>query len=178
MQAGPEGLYDRTLARHRDPKRIPPELDRSILSVRRRLQAHAAPATRYCLIGATAIRAELKALGVRPLPCGRTTWASLMCRLPHVRLQLRENSMMGLGRSAGEAQQGAGSWLGSVSYSTAVHQVESRKPRISRENQWPQVQIEPRNRFVRQSLIHIIGNLPPLLEPNLGSCHMRIERAP
>jgi hypothetical protein len=90
-----------------------------------------------------------------------------MCRLADVRLQLRENSMMGLGRSAGEAQQGTGSWPGSVRYSTAVHQVESRKPRISRENQWPQVQIEPRNRFVKQSLIHIIGNLPPLLEPNL-----------
>jgi hypothetical protein len=47
-------------------------LDRAILSVRRWLQDHAAPATRYCLIGATAIRAELKALGVCPLPCGRT----------------------------------------------------------------------------------------------------------
>src|SRR5439155_12581703 len=40
--------------------------------IRRRLQAHAAPATRYRLIGATAIRAELKALGIRPLPCERT----------------------------------------------------------------------------------------------------------
>ena len=114
MQAGPEGIYDRTLARHQDPQRIPPELEWSILSVRRRLQAHAAPDTRYCLIGATAIRAELKALGVRALRCGRTTWASLMCHLPHVRLQLRENSMIGLDRSAGEAQQGTGSWLGSV----------------------------------------------------------------
>ena len=67
-----QGLYDRTRARHRDPRRIPAELERAILSIRRRLQAHAAPATRYCLIGATAIRAELKALGVCPLPCGRT----------------------------------------------------------------------------------------------------------
>ena len=154
LEAGPEALYDLTRANHHVARRIPPELERAILSIRRRLQAHATPATRCTLTGAAAILAELKALGVRPLPCGRTTWASLMCRLPHVRLQLRENSMMGLGRSAGEAQQGAGSWLGSVSYSTAVHQVESRKPRISRENQWPQVQIEPRNRFVRQSLIH------------------------
>jgi hypothetical protein len=47
-------------------------LERAILSIRRRLHAHAAPATRYCSIGATAIRAELKALGVFPLPCGRT----------------------------------------------------------------------------------------------------------
>ena len=72
MQAGPEGLYDRTRARHQDPQRIPPELERAILSIRRRLQAHAAPATRYRLIEATAIRAELKALGVCPLPSGRT----------------------------------------------------------------------------------------------------------
>jgi putative transposase len=71
LQAGPEGLYDLTRARHVAP-RIPPELERAILSVRRRLQAHATPATRYCLVGATAILAELKALGIRPLPCERT----------------------------------------------------------------------------------------------------------
>src|SRR5436190_2067106 len=53
-------------------QRIPPELERAIVSIRRRLQAHASPTTRYSLIGATAIRAELKALGVRPLPCART----------------------------------------------------------------------------------------------------------
>jgi hypothetical protein len=54
------------------PQRIPPELERAILSVRRRLQAHATPATRYCLIGAPAILAELKSLGVRPLLCERS----------------------------------------------------------------------------------------------------------
>src|SRR5207237_9625029 len=53
-------------------QRISPELERSILSIRRRLQAHASPATRYCLTGAASIRAELKALGIRPLPCERT----------------------------------------------------------------------------------------------------------
>jgi hypothetical protein len=72
LEAGPEGLYDRTRANHHVAQRIPPELERAILSIRRRLQAHASPATRYSLIGATAIRAELKALGVRPLPCART----------------------------------------------------------------------------------------------------------
>ena len=66
-----EGLYDLTRARHVAP-RIDPALERAILSIRRRLQAHATPATRYCLIGATAIRAELKALGIRPLPGART----------------------------------------------------------------------------------------------------------
>jgi putative transposase len=71
LQSGPEGLYDLTRARHVAP-RISPELERAILSVRRRLQAHAAPATRYSLVGATAILAELKALGIRSLPCERT----------------------------------------------------------------------------------------------------------
>ena len=72
LEAGPEGLYDLTRANHHVAQRIPPELERTILSIRRRLQAHASPATRYCLIGAPAIRAELKALGIRPLPCERT----------------------------------------------------------------------------------------------------------
>lgn len=72
LQAGPEGLYDRTRANHHVAQRIPPELERTILSIRRRLQAHATPATRYSLIGAQAIHAELKALGIRPLPCART----------------------------------------------------------------------------------------------------------
>src|SRR5512133_1950400 len=72
LEAGPEGLYDRTRANPHVAQRISPELERTILSIRRRLQAHASPATRYSLIGATAIRAELKALGIRPLPCERT----------------------------------------------------------------------------------------------------------
>jgi hypothetical protein len=71
LEAGPEGLYDLTRARQVAP-RIDPALERAILTIRRRLQAHATPATRYCLIGAPAIHAELKALGFRPLPCERT----------------------------------------------------------------------------------------------------------
>jgi putative transposase len=72
LEAGPEGLYDLTRASHSSALRIPPELERTILSVRRRLQAHATPATRYCLVGAPAILAELKSLSIRPLPCERT----------------------------------------------------------------------------------------------------------
>jgi putative transposase len=72
LQAGPEGLYDLTRANHHVAQRISPELERAILSIRRRLQAHATPATRYSLTGATAIRAELKSLEIRPLPCERT----------------------------------------------------------------------------------------------------------
>src|SRR5262245_41186987 len=71
LEAGPEGLYDLTRARL-VVQRISPELERTILSVRRRLQAHATPATRYSLIGATAILSELQTLGIRPLPSERT----------------------------------------------------------------------------------------------------------
>ncbi len=72
LQAGPDGLYDLTRANHHVTRRIPPELERAILSVRRRLQARTSPANRYCLTGAASIHAELKALGIRPLPCERT----------------------------------------------------------------------------------------------------------
>ena len=54
LEAGPDGLYDLTRANHQVARRISPELERTILSIRRRLQAHATRATRYCLIGATA----------------------------------------------------------------------------------------------------------------------------
>ena len=89
LQAGPEGLYDLTRAHHHVAQRIPPELERAILSIRRRLQAHATPATRYSLIGATAILAELKALDIRPLPSPRTIERVLQrngLTAPHVRL--------------------------------------------------------------------------------------------
>jgi len=72
LEAGPEGLYDLTRASHHIARHISPELERAILTVRRRLQAHASPATRYSLIGAPVILAELKALGTRPLPSERT----------------------------------------------------------------------------------------------------------
>jgi hypothetical protein len=72
LDVGPEGLYDRTRANHHVAQRIPPELERAILFIRRRLQAHATPATRYSLTGAATILAELKTLDTRPLPCERT----------------------------------------------------------------------------------------------------------
>jgi transposase InsO family protein len=89
LQAGPEGLYDLTRANHHVTRRIPPELERAILSIRRRLQARTSPANRYCLTGAASIRAELKALGIRPLPCERTIERVLErngLTLPKVRL--------------------------------------------------------------------------------------------
>jgi putative transposase len=72
LESGADGLYDLTHATQHIAQRIAPEVERTILSIRRRLQAHTTPATRYRLIGASAILAELKALGVRPLPNPRT----------------------------------------------------------------------------------------------------------
>ena len=115
-----QGLYDRMRARHQNPQRIPWSGPSSPSAAGSRPKPRRPP---LLFIRATAIHAELKALGVCPrlradhrvsdVLSDRNT-ASLMCRLADVRLQLRENSMMGLGRSAGEAQQGTGSWLGSV----------------------------------------------------------------
>ncbi len=68
---GVAGLYDLTRANHQPP-RIAPDLERTILSIRRRLESQQHPQTRYSLIGASAILAELKALHVRPVPCERT----------------------------------------------------------------------------------------------------------
>ena len=75
LESGAEGLYDLTHATHHVAQRIAPELERTILSIRRRLQAHAAPATRYRLIGAPAILAELCASG-EPLLAGHVTIAA------------------------------------------------------------------------------------------------------
>jgi hypothetical protein len=79
-------------------------LERTILSIRRRLQAHASPATRYSLFGVSAILAELKALNVRPLPCARTIDRVLErngLTLPRVRLPTPATP--GVPRPAGRA---------------------------------------------------------------------------
>ena len=69
---GVDGLYDLTRACRHVARRIPPELERIILSIRRRLEAHGPPGNNYHLLGAAAILAEIKALNVRPLPSPRT----------------------------------------------------------------------------------------------------------
>jgi transposase InsO family protein len=86
---GPDGLYDLSRASYQIARRISPALERTILTIRRRLEAHAQPSTRYSLIGATAIIAELKALHVQPLPSARTVERVLQrngATLPKVRL--------------------------------------------------------------------------------------------
>jgi putative transposase len=89
LTLGPEGLYDLTRANHQVVNRIPPHIERAVISIRRRLAARATPQSRYTLVGAPQIRAELEALGYTPFPSLRTierivTRAGLSC--PPLRL--------------------------------------------------------------------------------------------
>jgi putative transposase len=92
LAMGPEGLYDLTRANQRVVNRTPPHIERTVLSIRRRLTARVTPQTRYSLVGAAQIRAELEVLGSTPLPSLRTierivAQAGLSC--PPVRLAQR-----------------------------------------------------------------------------------------
>ena len=85
---GPNGLLELTRA-NVQPRRIAPDLERTILSIRQRLASQTHPGTRYSLIGASAIVAELQALHIRALPSPRTIERVLErngVTLPKVRL--------------------------------------------------------------------------------------------
>lgn len=69
---GPEGLCELSRTPRTVLDRIPPQVERMVVSVRRRLEAHATPETRYQRVGAPTILAELKALQLTPLPGLRT----------------------------------------------------------------------------------------------------------
>jgi putative transposase len=47
LELGTEGLYDLTRANHPVVNRTPAHIERAVLSIRRRLGAHATPQTRY-----------------------------------------------------------------------------------------------------------------------------------
>jgi putative transposase len=68
---GPNGLFDLTRA-NVQPRRLAPDLERTIVTIRQRVASQTYPGTRYSLIGATTILAELQALHIRPLPSLRT----------------------------------------------------------------------------------------------------------
>lgn len=68
---GPNGLFDLTRSTTQ-PRRITPDLERSILNIRGRLTSQTHPGTRYSLVGAGSILAELQTLHIRPLPSLRT----------------------------------------------------------------------------------------------------------
>lgn len=72
LEAGSEGLYDISRARHVTVNRTPTHIERAILSIRRRLAARTTPQTRYALLGAPTIAQELKQLGISPVPTLRT----------------------------------------------------------------------------------------------------------
>ena len=69
---GPNGLFDLTRANVQQ-RRIAPDLERTILTLSgQRLASQVHPGTRYSLIGASTILAELQAVHIRPLPSLRT----------------------------------------------------------------------------------------------------------
>lgn len=72
LESGSGGLYDLSRGNRQVVNRTPPHIERAIVTIRRRLAARATPQTRYSLMGATQIRAELEALGHTPLPSLRT----------------------------------------------------------------------------------------------------------
>ena len=65
-------VYELSRAPRAMLERIAPQVERKIVSVRRRLEAHATPETRYQRIGAPTVQAELKALHLSPVPALRT----------------------------------------------------------------------------------------------------------
>jgi putative transposase len=72
VASGGEGLFDLTRAPATLVNRISPQLERAILTLRRRLMAHATPQPRYALTGAPTIREELRTLGYTNTPAWRT----------------------------------------------------------------------------------------------------------
>jgi len=71
QEKGPNGLYDQTRT-YVHPSRTSPDLERAIVNIRKRLASQKHPDTRYSLVGASSILAELAALHIRPLPSERT----------------------------------------------------------------------------------------------------------
>lgn len=85
---GISGLYDAD-RRSAQPRRISAELERIIVNLRQRLESPRYAHTRYGLVGASAIQAELRQLQVRPLPSTRTIERVLQrngLSVPRVRL--------------------------------------------------------------------------------------------
>lgn len=72
MESGPPGSSDTTRARRHVTNRTPPQVERAVISIRKRFAKRASAETRYGLVGATQIRAELTNLGYAPVPSVRT----------------------------------------------------------------------------------------------------------
>jgi len=69
---GPAGLHDSSSRPHHVANKTSSELETAVLHIRERLEGHQTDQTRYSLIGAPTIRAELEALGYYPLLALRT----------------------------------------------------------------------------------------------------------
>ena len=119
VASGYEGLCDLSRAHSPLVNRTPAHIERAVVSIRRRLAAHATPQTRYALVGAATIRAELEALGYAPLPSLRTIDRLLQrSRLTNPPLQLAR-------RISPEAYPGP-----QAHDSNQVHQVDVVGPRF------------------------------------------------
>ncbi len=124
LELGTEGLYDLTRANHQVVNRTPPQIERIVLSIRRRLAAHATPQTRYAFVGAATIQTELRALGYMPVPTRRTIERILQrAHLTSPRLHLARR----LPRSAYPGPQ--------AQDSNQLHQIDLVGPRYLQGNQ-------------------------------------------
>lgn len=118
MESGSTGLYDLTRANRQVANRTPPHIEKAVVSIRKRLAKRTTAETRYGLVGATQIRAELEKLGYSPLPSARTierivNQAGLTC--PPLRLANRISRTEYPGPQAQDSNQ--------------VHQVDFVGPR-------------------------------------------------
>jgi putative transposase len=85
---GPDGLFELAHINHY-PRGLAPEVERTILAIRQQIESQTHPGTRYGLIGAQSIVAELEALHIRPVPSLRTVERVLQrhgVTLPRIRL--------------------------------------------------------------------------------------------
>ena len=122
MESGPAGLYDLTRTNRQVANRAQrapaPHIEKAVVSIRKRLAKRTTAETRYGLVGATQIQAELEKLGYSPLPSARTierivNQAGLTC--PPLRLASRISRSEYPGPQAQDSNQ--------------VHQVDFVGPR-------------------------------------------------
>jgi hypothetical protein len=127
LNAGGKGLYDLSRAHHAVVDRTPPHIERAVLSIRRRLIAHAMPQTRYAYIGAATIREELQSLGFTPIPTLRTIERILQRHnqsSPPLRLARRLPQAQNATQDRCRFSHRALIWL--IDFFSSSHSVESR----------------------------------------------------
>ena len=79
LELGVEGLFDLTRANHHVARRIPPEVERTILSIRRRLEGHTGPGARYRLVLLCVIAQKTRISWVAANIAWRRRYLSTIC---------------------------------------------------------------------------------------------------